>query len=45
MISEEAIEIIDALAAAGDIDPVSNLVDNAVIIISGADDPVVPAKN
>ena len=37
--------MIDALAAAGEIDSVSNLAENAVIIISGADDPVVPAKN
>ena len=37
--------MIDALAVAGEIDPVSNLAQNAVIIISGADDPVVPAKN
>ena len=45
IISEAAVDLIDELAADGDIDPVSNLVNNAVIIISGANDPVVPAKN
>lgn len=44
-ISARAIDIIDALAATGDIDPLSNLANNAVIIMSGADDPVVPATN
>ena len=43
--SKESIKEIDALASAGDIDPLSNLVDNAVMIISGTNDPVVPAEN
>jgi hypothetical protein len=36
---------IDALNAAGDIDPISNLENRAVIILSGADDPGLPPKN
>ena len=44
-IKNAAIKEINELALADHIDPVVNLEDNAVMIISGSNDPVVPAKN
>jgi hypothetical protein len=43
-ISTAAITAIDQLALDGYIDSTSNLADNFAIIISGANDPTVPAK-
>ena len=44
-IETRAVGFIEDLASNGDIDPTSNLANNAAIIISGANDPVVPKKN
>ena len=43
--SDIAIENIEELAAANEIDPISNLPDRAVYIISGSKDPTVPPHN
>jgi predicted alpha/beta hydrolase family esterase len=44
-VSSAAIEAIDELDNANEIDPISNLKDRAVIIMSSENDPTVPPEN
>ena len=44
-IKNDAVAKINELDGENKIDPISNLTDRAAIIISGANDPVVPPNN